>query len=107
MRGTKDHQEFMIEQLRKDPEFRAEYVNQALEENEQGVRLTMLRNVASATVGFTKLAKASGIQRQSLYKALSANGNPEFESFKKILFVLGYRLQAVKVSRMKRHAVRA
>jgi probable addiction module antidote protein len=107
MKGTRDHQEYIIEQLQKNPRFREEYINQALQEENEGVRWTMLRNAASATIGFTKLSKASGIQRQSLYKTLSASGNPEYKSVEKILSVLGYRLIAVKAGHTKTRAIKA
>jgi len=38
------------------------------------------------------IAKAAGLGRQNLYKALSPNGNPEFATVAKVLKALGLRL---------------
>ena len=48
----------------------------------------MLRDIVDATRGFTKLAKETGLARQSLYKVLSEKGNPEFGSVWKIVRIL-------------------
>jgi probable addiction module antidote protein len=42
----------------------------------------------------TLIAKETGLGRESLYKALSANGNPEFVTVLKVMEALGLRLQA-------------
>ena len=43
-------------------------------------------------VGRTRIAAQTGLGRESLYKALSAEGNPEFAIVLKILQALGFRL---------------
>lgn len=45
--------------------------------------------------GMSQLARDTGISREGLYKALSANGNPEFSTVLKVARALGLRLQAV------------
>ncbi|MGA8101951.1 MAG: addiction module antidote protein [Candidatus Acidiferrales bacterium] len=58
-----------------DPDFAAEYIKAALEdEDEPGVLLIALRHLALAR-GIVKVAKAAGIERESLYRALSVHGN--------------------------------
>lgn len=42
--------------------------------------------------GITKVAKQVGMSRQALYKALSADGNPEFSTITKVAGALGLRL---------------
>lgn len=42
--------------------------------------------------GMTEIAKAAGVTRASLYKALSAEGNPEFATVVKVVRALGLKL---------------
>jgi probable addiction module antidote protein len=71
------HAEAIVEELRRDPEFAAEYLKAALEdEDEPQVLLIALRHLAEAKGGLAKVAKAAGIERESLYRALSKRGNP-------------------------------
>jgi probable addiction module antidote protein len=42
--------------------------------------------------GMTRLAHDTGLARESLYKALSANGNPEFATILKVARALGLKL---------------
>jgi DNA-binding phage protein len=60
------HDEAVIRELRKSPEFAAEYLRAALEENDQpGVLLIALRRIAEARGGIAKVAKAVGIERDA------------------------------------------
>jgi probable addiction module antidote protein len=69
------HDETIIRRLRKDPQFAAEYIKAALEdEDEPRVLLITLRHLAQAR-GIARAAKAAGVERESLYRALSARGN--------------------------------
>ena len=40
-----------------------------------------------------RIARKSGLGRESLYKALSAEGNPEFATVMKVIRSLGLKLQ--------------
>jgi probable addiction module antidote protein len=44
--------------------------------------------------GMTKVAKASGFSREGLYKALSADGNPELATVLKVMKAMGFQLTA-------------
>ena len=60
------HDEAVIRELRKNPEFAAEYLRAALEENDQpGVLLIALRRIAQSRGGIAKVAKAVGIERDA------------------------------------------
>ncbi len=48
--------------------------------------------VVAKARGMTQLARKVGMNRASLYKALSGEGNPEFGTMLKIAAALGYRL---------------
>jgi probable addiction module antidote protein len=53
-----------------------------------------LGNVARAR-GMSKLAQDTGLGRESLYKALSGEGNPSFATVLKVAHALGVKLTAV------------
>jgi probable addiction module antidote protein len=73
------------------------YLNAALEEDEPTLFLVALGNIARAR-GMTQIAEAAGLNRESLYKMLSEQGNPEFYSIDKLLQALGLRFSvSVKV----------
>lgn len=48
--------------------------------------------IAARAKGFSKVAKAAGVTRASLYKSLSENGNPHFSTISKVMKALGCRL---------------
>jgi probable addiction module antidote protein len=50
-----------------------------------------LGNIARAK-GMTRLARETGLGRESLYKALSGEGNPRFSTILKVMSALGLRL---------------
>jgi probable addiction module antidote protein len=56
-----------------------------------------LGNIAKAR-GMTQLAKDCGVGRESLYKALSGEGNPSFSTILKVLRSLKLELHVAKAS---------
>jgi probable addiction module antidote protein len=85
--------ECVIRELREDPEFAVEYLKVALEDTEEpGVLLIALRRIAEARGGIAKVAKAAGIERESLYRALSAKGNPRLSTLVAVTKAVGLRL---------------
>lgn len=81
----------------RDPEVAAEYLNEALEEGDGAVILMALRNIAEAQEdGLTGLAARSQLGRESMYKMLSASGNPKLTSFTKVIHGLGLKLKVEK-----------
>ena len=87
---TKDYKESLIEQL-KDSKEAAAYLDAALEEDDE-VFLLALRDVAEAAGGVATVAKQTKLNRESLYRMLSKNGNPELKSLRLILEKIGLRL---------------
>ena len=86
------HDAAMIRRIRKEPEFAAEYLKAALEDaDEPRVLLIALRHVAQAR-GIARIAKAAGIERESLYRALSARGNPRLSTLYAVAKAIGVRL---------------
>jgi probable addiction module antidote protein len=87
------HDEVMVKKLRQRPRFAAEYLKAAMEEtDEPEVLLIALRHIAEARGGLAKVAKAAGIERESLYKALSAHGNPRLSTIVGVLKAVGLKL---------------
>ncbi|MEC4683054.1 MAG: addiction module antidote protein [Nitrospirota bacterium] len=71
----------------------AAYLEAALEDGDPALVAAALGGIARAK-GMTQIARETGLGRESLYKALSAEGNPEFETVLKVLRSLGLRLHA-------------
>ena len=92
MARSKNYQDSLIESLA-DANEAAAYLNAALEDGDNEVFLLALRNVADARLGgMSKLAEATGLNRESLYRMLSENGNPELRSLSLLLQALGLKL---------------
>jgi probable addiction module antidote protein len=53
-------------------------------------------NTAARAKGMTEVAKQAGVTRASLYKSLSAEGNPRFETISKIVEALGGQLTVAR-----------
>ena len=91
-RLTVSHDETVISRLRRDRQFEIEYLKAALEDDDEpGVLLIALRHVAQAR-GVGKIAKAAGIGQESLYRALSARGNPRLSTLAAVMKAIGLRL---------------
>ncbi len=71
----------------------AEYLTVVLEENDPAALAAALGTIARAR-GMSDIAKASGITREALYKALRADASPRFETISKVCAALGVRLVA-------------
>jgi probable addiction module antidote protein len=92
-RASVSHDEMMRRKLKADPEFAAEYLKAAIEDaDEPKVLLIALRRVAEARGGFAKVAKAAGIERESLHRALSARGNPRLSTLVAVTKAIGLKL---------------
>jgi len=86
------HDETIIRRLRKDADFAAAYLKAALEDDEEPRALLIaLRHLAQAR-GVAKVARAAGIERESLYRALSARGNPRLSTLVAVTKAIGLRI---------------
>lgn len=71
----------------------AEYLTVVLEENDAAALADALGTVARAR-GMTEIAKASGLTREALYKALRADAHPRFDTISRVCAALGVKLVA-------------
>ncbi len=69
------------------------YLDAALEDGDPKLIAAVLGDIARAK-GMTQIANETGLGRESLYKALSPEGNPEFATILKVTQALGFRLRA-------------
>lgn len=72
------------------------YMDEAFKINDPAFIADALGVVARAC-GMSKVAKKAGLSRESLYKALSRKGNPEFATILNVLEALGLRLLVTTV----------
>jgi probable addiction module antidote protein len=66
------------------------YLEEALDTDDPAFIAQALGTVARAR-GMSQIAKDTGLSRESLYKALSANGNPEFSTVIRVMKALGLK----------------
>jgi probable addiction module antidote protein len=77
---------------------RAAYLAAAFEDGDAPLVAAALGDIARAK-GMSRVSRATGLGRESLYKALSPGGNPEFATVLRVLAALGLRLKAVPDTR--------
>lgn len=82
----------VVEHLETEEDMAA-YLEAALEDGDPALVTTALGDIARAQ-GMTRIARETGLGRESLYKALSPEGNPEFSTVLKVVRALGLRLHA-------------
>jgi probable addiction module antidote protein len=92
MATTKTHPWDAAEYLQSEEDMAA-YLEAALEENDPALVAAALGDICRAK-GMTQIARDAGLGRESLYKALSPDGNPEFATVLKVVRSLGLRLHA-------------
>lgn len=71
----------------------AAYLEAALEDGDPALIFAVLGDIARAK-GMTRIARSAGLGRESLYKALSPDGNPRFATVLKVQRTLGLQLHA-------------
>ena len=97
MARSKKFNDLLIESL-KDKDEAIAYLNAILEdckdgdEESQKLLLLALKNIAEAQGGVARLAKKTGLGRESLYKTLSSKGNPRLTTLTLLVSALGLNL---------------
>jgi len=86
---TRSYSAWQLEKLT-DPKVAASFLNASLQESTE-VFLAALGDVAQANQ-MSKVAKDSGVQRETLYRSLSKRGNPTLDTLAGVLSALGLKL---------------
>ncbi len=85
-----------VAELRADRDLAVEYLKAAMESlddpDDRAAGLLALRTIAEAYGGLGAVAAEAGISRESLYRALSAKGNPTLKTILAVLKAVGMRL---------------
>jgi probable addiction module antidote protein len=97
--ASRPHDTALVELLKDAPEFASVYLAAALEESAlpggtQALR-SALRHAAEA-LGMAAVAKRAGVPRESLHRALSANGNPTLKTLMAVPGAAGLRLAVTR-----------
>lgn len=92
MAKTKTRPWDAVEHLKTDEDLAA-YLEAVFEHGDAGLVAAALGDIARAK-GMTQIARQAGLGRESLYKALSPGGNPEFATILKVVQALGLKLHA-------------
>lgn len=87
-----------VDDLKSDEDM-ALYLDACIEEDPGDGSLirAALGDIARAR-GMSQLARDTGLAREGLYKALSADGNPEFSTIMKVIKALGLKLHASHIA---------
>lgn len=97
------HHAAEVEELRADREQAIAYLKMAMESldnpEDRAAGLLALRAIAEAYGGLGKIAEEAGISRESLYRALSPNGNPTLKTLIAVLKSVGMRLSVESAAR--------
>ncbi len=73
------------------------YLEAAFDDGDPSLIAAALGDIARAK-GMPMVAADAGLGRESMYKALSPDGNPEFATVLKVMRALGLRLHASSVA---------
>ncbi|WP_159990705.1 addiction module antidote protein [Pelistega ratti] len=79
-----------------------EYLKQAIEEGDPILLAHALADVAKAR-GMSEVAKKSGLSREGLYKALSGDTKPRYETLQKVLGALGFGLSIKPLQKIENY----
>ena len=97
--ASRPHDVAVVELLREDPDFASVYLAAAFEESDQPggqqALLAALRHVAEAQ-GMAAVAQRAGMPRESLYRTLSATGNPTIKTLLAVLGAAGLQLAVTR-----------
>lgn len=91
MAKTEKLKDFDITRHLDTEESMAEYLSQVLEDGDSDELIRALGHIAKAK-GMAQVANASGLGRESLYKALSEGSQPRFETITKVIQALGFKM---------------
>lgn len=85
------HDDWLMEKLQ-NAEFAAEYLNAASEDDDPQSYLTALRQVVEARGGIAAVADKTSLSKETLYRTLSAQGNPTIKTQMAVLNAVGLKM---------------
>lgn len=91
--SIRDLPEFDLAEQLRDEEDIAAYLTMVIEEGDTS-ELAHALGVAARARGMSDIAKASGITREALYRALRSDASPRFDTISRVCTALGVRLVA-------------
>lgn len=96
LKAAVSHHDREVAELRANRELAVEYLKAAMESldnpDDRAAGLLALRTVAEAYGGLGAVAAEAGISRESLYRTLSAKGNPTLKTLLAVLKAVGMKL---------------
>lgn len=95
MNVNEEFKPYGVAEYLETPEDMAGYLDACLKEDAgDGVLVRKAPGHIARAYGMTQIARETGLGRESLYKALSSHGNPEFATIMKVIKALGLKLHA-------------
>lgn len=91
MNTTVKHDDWLLSKL-KDADFAADYLNAASEDDDPKTYLSALRKVVDARCGMASVAEQTKLSRETLYRTISARGNPTMKTLTAVLKATGLRI---------------
>jgi len=95
---AREFKQTVVERVQREPKFAQAMLDEAATvflNGEPETAREILRDLVNATIGFERLAKATGGNSKSLHRMLSASGNPNMDS---LAAIFGAVRKAMKVS---------
>ncbi len=87
-----DWEEYVIDTLKDDPDLASDYLNAAIADGDIRVFLLALGRITKAR-GMSNVSKATGLNRENIYRIVSDKGNPRIKSVQAILDAVGLTLR--------------
>lgn len=94
---TSSYHEDLVKRL-KNHKYALGYLNACLEDEDEGVFLLALRNVAEAHGGIRMLSKKVKLNREHLFRMLSKRGNPRLNSLQSLVDAFGWKIALTEKS---------
>ncbi|WP_039908873.1 MULTISPECIES: addiction module antidote protein [Candidatus Regiella] len=99
MTKSRNYDDAMVEMLKNDTEFAIAYLHQAFaeldEEGGQEAFLIALRHIVEARGGMAVIADKAKVSRETLYRTLSAKGNPTLSTMRQIIHAAGFNFSNI------------
>lgn len=88
----RSHDGATIESFRRDPKFAVAYINAVLKDGDHRELMSALRYATAAFGGMSSIAEKTNLNGTTLYRTLSAHGNPRLKNFTEVLRAMEMRL---------------